>query len=175
MQRRDFLGLVPLAALTGVPVSARAQGRGRGRGQGTQLTPEQRAPVTSTPPGARDLFVGMYKLVEYAPHGDVPTGRIYYDATGRMGAMLHQPDRPRLPENPTLEDYQASTRGLVAYYGTYDVDPSTGRVVHHIEAASNPAWIGTDFFRWYEFEGNRLILRTNPSSTSTLVWERLPD
>lgn len=173
MHRRDFLGLIPATALAGVTVPVRAQGRGGGRG--AQLAPEQRAPVTSTPPGARDRFVGMYTLVEYAPHGDRPTGRIYYDAAGRMGAMLHQPDRPPLPANPTVEDHLAANRGLVAYYGTYDVDPSTSRVVHHLEAASNPAWIGDDFVRWYEFEGTRLILRTSPGATARLVWERLPD
>ena len=173
MQRRDFLGVLPAAALAGAPALARAQGRGRGQGPG--LTAAQRSPVNSTPPGARTPFIGMYSLVVYAPHGDRPTGRIYYDAAGRMGAMLHQPDRPTLPENPTIEDYRAASRGLVAYYGTYDVDPSTSRVVHHLEAASNPVWIGTDFFRWYEFNGNRLTLRTNPTSTNVLIWERLSD
>ena len=171
MERRVLLGMVP--AVLASSASGFAQGRGRAQGPG--LTAEQRAPVTSTPPGARDRFVGVYRLVVYQPHGDRPTGRIYYDAAGHMGALLHQPDRTPLPETPTIDDYRAATQGLVAYYGTYDVDPATGRVVHHIEAASNPAWIGTDFFRWYAFEGNRLTLRTNPSSSNPLVWERLPD
>lgn len=172
MERRVFLGMIPAVVAAGAPEMAWAQGRGRGQGPG--LTPEQRAPVNSTPPGARDPLVGIYRLAVYAPHGDRPTGRIYYDAAGRMGAMLHQPERPALPPNPTIEDYRAASGGLVAYYGTYDVDPSTHRVVHHLEAASNPAWIGTDFFRWYEIDGNRLTLRTNPTSTNPLVWERLP-
>jgi hypothetical protein len=89
--------------------------------------------------------------------------------------MLFPPGRPRLPQNPTIEDYRSLQRGLVAYYGAYDVDESTNRVIHHIQAGSNPAWIGTDFVRWYELSGGRLILRTSPSSASPLVWERLPE
>jgi hypothetical protein len=54
------------------------------------------------------------------------------------------------------------------------VDEATHRVVHHIEAASNPAWIGTDFMRWYELTPTRVTLRTSPTSTNPLVWERLP-
>ena len=90
-----------------------------------------------------------------------------------MGAMLHPPTRKPLPPNPTIEDYREANRGLIAYYGTYDVDEATHRVVHHIEAASNPAWIGTDFMRWYELTPTRVTLRTSPTSTNPLVWERM--
>jgi hypothetical protein len=72
-----------------------------------------------------------------------------------------------------VEDYQNLNRGLVAYYGTYDVDPPTSRVVHHLQGAWNPEWVGTDFFRWYVMDGNRISLRTSPNSTSPLVWERI--
>jgi hypothetical protein len=92
-----------------------------------------------------------------------------------MGAMLFPPGRRPLPQNPTIEDYRAVQRGLIAYYATYDVDESTTRVIHHIIAASNPAWVGSDFIRWYELSGDRLTLRTSPASTSPLIWERLTD
>ena len=42
-------------------------------------------------------------------------------------------------------------------------------------AGSNPAWFGTDFVRWYRFEGNRLILSLNSEFNGTLTRERLPD
>jgi len=122
-----------------------------------------------------DRFVGLYTLVQYAPHGDEPTGRIFYDASGRMSALLLPPGRAPLDRSATAEDYRESMRGVVAYFGSYTIDESTGRVIHHVEAASNPAWIGDDFVRWYRFEGNRLVLSLNPDFEGTLVWERMPD
>ena len=173
MERRDLLEMVGMAMMVGVQVPAgqapEGQGRGRGRGRGTDPGP----PITNTPAAVREKFNGMYKLVIYQPHGDKPVGRIYYDRFGYMGAMLHPPSRKPLPANPTIEDYREANRGLIAYYGTYDVDEATHRVVHHIEAASNPAWIGTDFMRWYELTPTRVTLRTSPTSTNPLVWERL--
>jgi hypothetical protein len=179
MNRRRLLEILGLAAVSGVPAYAQgeaqapAQGRGAGgRGRG-RVDPGP--PITNTPQSSRDKFAGMYKLVIYRPHGDNPIGRIYYDRFGRMGAMLHSPNRKALPPNPTVEDYRAMSQGLVAYYGTYDVDEATHRVVHHIEAASNPAWIGTDFMRWYELTPARVTLRTSPTSDNPLVWDRLPN
>lgn len=122
-----------------------------------------------------ERFVGLYTLVQYAPHGNEPTGRISYDASGRMSAMLLPPGREPLDRSATAEEYRQTMRGVVTYFGTYTIDESTGRVIHHVEAASNPAWIGDDFVRWYRFEGNRLVLSLNPEFEGTLVWERLPE
>jgi hypothetical protein len=196
MDRRELLGTMALAVLADLPSphaesvsalsaaeSAARQGRGvQGRGQ-TQPAAQPAGPrpavypeiPTKTPASVREPFVGIYALVIYQPHGDTPIGRIQYDGGGRMWALLHPPSRPTLPQSPTLADYQATNRGLVAYYGTFDVDQATSRVIHHVQAGSNPAWFGTDFIRWYKFEGNRLILSLNAQFTSTLTWERLPD
>ena len=176
MDRRDFLGIVPFAAIEVLHPEV-AQGQGQGRGQG-QAAPRRGHQFIETPVSVRQKFSGMYRLANYRPHGDSPRGRIYYDLAGRMGAMLDAPGRKVLPQSPSAEDYREMLRGMVAYYGTYSVDESTKRVIHHIEAGSNPAWIGTDFVRWFEFNGNRLTLRTVETLTPTtnvLVWERLPE
>jgi len=123
----------------------------------------------------QEQFIGVYTLGEYAPHGDEPIGRISYDVSGRMWAMLTPPGREPIEGSSTAEQYRDSMRGLVAYYGSYTIDESTGRVIHHVEAASNPAWIGDDFIRWYRFEGTTLTLSLNPDFNGTLVWVRLPD
>jgi len=185
MDRRDFLLMSPLAAVAGFQrgprragfgVGAHSQGRGGGAGGQSQAPPPKGHNYIETPRSLREKFAGMYKLVRSgAGQGGGSIGRIYYDRAGRMGAMLHPPGRKPLPPNPTVEDYREVQRGLVAYYGTYSVDEPTKRVIHHIEAASNPAWIDTDFVRWYEFDGNRLLLRTSQNSQTPLVWERLPD
>ena len=172
MNRRELLGAMSLAVFADLtrPTPARA---------GSQEAPA-RPPVypeipTTTPAAVRAPFVGIYRLAVYAPYGDTPIGRLQYDSGGRMWALLHPPGRPPLPQSPSAADYQATYRGLVAYYGTFDVDPSTSRVIHHVQAGSNPAWFGTDFVRWYKFEGNRLILSLSAQFTSTLTWERLPE
>jgi hypothetical protein len=126
-------------------------------------------------PSIQERFIGVYTLGEYAPHGDEPTGRISYDAAGRMWAMLTPPGRAPVEGSTTDEQFRASMRGLVAYYGSYTIDETTGRVIHHVEAASNPAWIGDDFVRWYRFDGTTLTLSLNPEFNGTLVWMRLPD
>ena len=132
-------------------------------------------PSVAAGQGVRSQFIGVYTLAEFAPHGDEPIGRISYDASGRMWAMLLPPNRQPLSNESTPEEYRETMRGVVTYYGTYEVDEATGRVIHHVEAASNPAWIGDDFVRWYRFEGPYLRLSLNERFEGPLVWRRLAD
>ena len=122
-----------------------------------------------------EQIIGVYTLAGLASHGDEPTGRISYDAAGRMWAMLLPPGRSPVTNSSTAEEYRDAMRGLVAYYGTYTVDESTGRVIHHLQAASNPAWIGVDFIRWFRLDGPNLVISLSPEFENTLLWERLPD
>lgn len=129
---------------------------------------------TSGDRAARDQLIGVYDLVEYAAHGSRPTGRIAYDETGRMWAMLLPPGREPLTRESSPEAYRTTMRGVVAYYGSYELDEATGRVIHHVEAASNPAWIGAAFVRWYRFEEGHLRISLNPDFDNPLLWRRLP-
>lgn len=152
------------------------------KAQLSQLAGAALAAVFAVPaaaqPGERasveDTFIGVYELAEYAGHGDDPTGRISYDAGGRMWAMLLPPGREPISDTSTPEDYRAAMSGLVAYYGTYEIDEEEGRVVHHVEAASNPAWAGAEFERWYRFEDGDLRLSLDPDFENPLLWERMP-
>jgi hypothetical protein len=123
----------------------------------------------------QEQLVGVYRLARYTPHADEPTGRISYDSAGRMWAMIFPPGRQPLTNASSDADYRAGMRGVVAYYGTYDIDESTGRVIHHVQSASNPDWIGDDFIRWYRFEGRNLLISLRPNFDDPLLWERLPD
>jgi hypothetical protein len=148
------------------------------QGPGSNVPPRPGHKFIDTPLAARRKLAGLYTLARYAPHGDKPRGRIYYDVAGRMNAMIDPPGRKLLSSSPTVEEYRDFLRGMIAYYGTYSVDESTSRVIHHVEAASNPIWTGTDLVRWYELQGNRLLIRTTEvatASTNVLTWERLPD
>ena len=122
-----------------------------------------------------ERFVGVFTLAKYAPHGDKPTGRLSYDSSGRMWIMLLPPDRHPLSRSSAPEEYRDTMRRVVAYYGTYKIDEATGRVIHHVEEATNPAWIGEDFIRWYAFDGSDLFLSLNPDFDDPLLWKRLPE
>jgi hypothetical protein len=120
-------------------------------------------------------IVGVYALAKYSAHGDKPTGRIAYDASGRMWVMLLPPDRMPLTRTSAPEEYRDTLRRVVAYYGTYKVDEATGRVFHRVEEASNPAWIGEVFERWYRVDGPNLYISLEPKFEDPLLWKRLPD
>jgi hypothetical protein len=148
--------------------------------------------VTATCAGAastvRDRFAGVWKLISYENkpndgevfqvYGPNPVGRITYDKAGRMSALLMRPGRKAIanPRSATVEELREIQSGFVAYFGTYDVDEASRTVIHHVQAALNPSWPGTDLRRTYEFSENRLTLRAmQPNGVLTLVWEREPD
>jgi hypothetical protein len=125
----------------------------------------------------KERFVGTWDLVSYEvrtpsgeiryPYGNDPLGRIAYDAEGHMSAHLMRRDRP-IPQAGT-----SSTTGYSGYYGTYTIDENAGTVVHQVQGAWTPGWIGTKQVRYYKFEGNRLTLEGDlTGGRARLVWER---
>jgi hypothetical protein len=133
------------------------------------------APHTTAAQSPAEPIVGTYRLAVYSQHGDEPTGRISYDAAGRMWAMIFPPGREPVTQQSTAEEVRTTMRGVIAYYGTYTVDEATSRVIHHVEAASNPAWIGDDFVRWYRLEAGDLWISLNDEFENPLFWERLSE
>lgn len=138
-------------------------------------------------------FVGVWKLVSYTtqdpdsgetfhPFGHAPTGYLTYTAGGRMFAVLQAEGRRKFSAgnriNAPVEERAEAFSTSTAYSGTYTAE--SGRVVHHVEVATNPDWVGGDQVRFPTIEGRRLTLRTPPLPTrpdgklrvSTLVWER---
>jgi hypothetical protein len=76
-------------------------------------------------------------------------------------------------------ELRAALGGYAAYYGTYAVNPDAQTIVHHIEAALLPHWVGTDQRRRFEFDGKYLTLTGSLflggfQAEVSLVWERLP-
>ncbi len=150
------------------------------------------APPT-TAATVRDRFIGTWRLAscistdedgtQTKPFGDAPEGRIQYEKSGRMSAMLMNSDRKKistaLPQNLTTEELRKLSSDFTSYYGFFDIDVSKKIVTHHLKFANNPNWVGTDLVRSYQFENNNLVLTAashlRKGAMMRLVWERLPD
>ena len=105
-----------------------------------------------------------------APFGPLAMGRVVFNADGRMMAVLCD-GRPSLPDG--------TTRDYSSYCGSYTFDGS--RLVTRVDAASDPARIGTDQVRDVRFEGQHMILRPPPRPGAggpeqrEITWERIAE
>ncbi|MFH1079635.1 MAG: lipocalin-like domain-containing protein [Pseudomonadota bacterium] len=138
-------------------------------------------------------LIGSWKLVSFYsqdssgqtayPFGKDARGRLIYGPDGRMAVQLMNPNRPGFTSDDPLATSEAEVRaafgGYTAYYGTYSVNPDEQTIIHHIEAALLPNWVGTDQGRQFEFDGKYLTLKGplllgGVQGVVSLVWERLP-
>jgi hypothetical protein len=140
----------------------------------------------------RAKFVGTYRLITTEAKDAAgkwsrtpnfaSIGYITYGETGHMGVHIMPRNRPRFASNPpTGEEALAAMRGYTAYFGTFTVNEKDGVVVHHRVGQINPGG-EVDAVRFYEFDGDRLILTPAPAdgggkdkATNRLIWERLPN
>ena len=131
-------------------------------------------------------FVGTWRLVEMIEAseafvermGGQPFGQINYDAAGFMTAMIVRRDRPQFTAREYAQgtvddrDIYAAFDGLIAYCGTWEVDPERSIVTHHVISSAVPAIAGSGVLRHYEFVDRRLYLRPDEGTGGILVWER---
>ncbi len=97
------------------------------------------------------------------PYGENLFGMLIYTPSGHMSALLMNPDRQRFasddPLGGTTEEIEGAYRKFDAYCGTYSIDKEKEAVTHHIEGGKFPNWVGTDQVRYFEFSGDRLLLK----------------
>jgi hypothetical protein len=74
----------------------------------------------------------------------------------------------------SAEDMREMLTGFNAYFGTFDVDEPSRTVIHHIQSALIPTWVGTDQRRQYEFSGRGELVMMNTAGQAAyrLVWQR---
>lgn len=139
-------------------------------------------------------ITGTWKLVSFEaraangeiryPSGRDATGYIMYDTTGRMAVQFMRAARPAFTSRPaTPEEKRQAFDSYTAYFANYEINEPEGIVIHHMEGNLNPNLTGTDYIRYYEFEGDKLILtptekvegKFKPKSSATLrlVWQRV--
>ena len=122
-------------------------------------------------------IVGTWRLVAAAafdgngrplppPYGAKGMGRVMFSGDGRMMSVVCD-GRPELP--------LAVHRDYSSYCGNYTFDGA--RLVTKVDAASDPARIGSEQARDVRFEGDRMILRPPPRRSGAeteqreLTWE----
>ena len=144
-------------------------------------------------------LLGAWRLiaVEYSgPHGETvdpyyqpgSTGVIIYDASGWMSVQIGAPHRrawtmaevrvPAVAGNDEGLKAEAFDT-YYAYYGTWQYDPASLVVTHHLESSMIPAEAGLSYPQSVTFDAGRLIftVRSGTSERQTVrkkVWERLP-
>jgi len=151
------------------------------------ITGATRAEGQNPEASVRKRLIGVWKLLSLDvsvddnvlhPYGEAPIGRLTYDDAGRMSAhvmkagresAIHDPDEIA---NASCDELRQIAEGYVGYCGTFTLDEGSQTVIHHVEACTLPAWVGTDQRRQYEFVGGLLVLS---AGSAKVVWERLPD
>jgi hypothetical protein len=138
-------------------------------------------------------FTGAWKLissemrsssgeVQY-PLGEDCAGRLIVDSAGNFTAQLMRPDRPEFASGDVVrgtdEEIRTAYQGFVAFWAKIEVDEEKKEMTYVVEGSLFPNWIGHRNLRYYEFEGNRLTLKTpaflmaEQEVTGMLVWERI--
>jgi len=155
------------------------------------LTWERVPDLPNLTPMHRKL-IGFWKLISLerrtangaaTPTNPGMTGFLVYTASGHVMVHMMDPYRRRnAGDAPTPEETMATYRTYTSYFGPYTVNEAGGYVLHHLTAAFNSGVEGTDFQRFVELSGRRLILKTPPTregggdeGSTALVWERLSD
>ena len=144
--------------------------------------------MTNQPP-----LIGSWKLLSaygestegdrFVPYGEEPLGMLIYTQEGTMSVTLMALGRPKFASgdiyNATPEELKAAFENFDAYCGTYTLEVGENKVTHHLEASRFPNWEGSNQVRYFQLEGNKLSLYTDPiASRGTtwilyLEWERL--
>lgn len=117
--------------------------------------------------------------------GADPLGLLFFSPT-HFAAQFMKRDRHMDPAPETSGAVTSApganntnaANGYDAYFGTYRVDATSGRVVVRLDAALTQANVGQEFTREIRVEGNRLFIRLGTGApdgtpiTRTLVFER---
>lgn len=133
-------------------------------------------------------LIGHWTLVSYyavAPDGtrSLPfgeaVGRLSYDEHGHMSGQVMRPGRAPVQTQGSAQQVRAAYVGYIAYFGRYEVNDTGDTVVHHVDAALNPSWVGGDQVRRMRFDDELLVLEAdvrkgNDNIRHVLTWRRLP-
>ena len=142
------------------------------------------------PVGDVEELYGTWRLISWTrrlsdtgesmePFGKAPQGLLHYGRDGHVSWVMTKEKRARPRDLTTLSDAERAElyNSMVAYAGTFVFDGNAA--THHVEVSWNQVWTGTAQVRNLRFEGENLVMTTNPQpgvdgrrSSSVFVWER---
>jgi hypothetical protein len=124
----------------------------------------------------KERFVGSWILTslvsgegagETLPYGANPKGSMMVDANGRFSITVVRSDLPRFASNNrmtgTAEENKAIVQGVIAYFGTYDIDESTHVLTVHVEGSTFPNFDCGTQTRILSFRGDDEVTYFNPT------------
>ena len=157
-------------------------------GNQSRLTWE-RVPDLTALTSAHRRFIGFWKLVSnerrntkgaLVSSNPGQTGYIIYTASGHMMVHMMRPERKKYTAaQPTPGEAAEALRTYTNYFGPYTLHEAERYIVHHRIGLTNPSQIGSDAQRFYEFSGQRLMLKPPPATVDgepvqgTITWERV--
>jgi hypothetical protein len=161
-----------------------------GKKRFARITWERVASAPAVPPydaAARKAVAGAWELVEHkttSASGEVrrafgpsPKGLFIFGDNGYTTVQIVNPDRPATPLDQASDaEARALASSYLAYFGTYDVDPASRKIVVHTTSDLNPMNSGADQIRFYEIEGDTMYLQPAPAangSVSRITWRRV--
>jgi len=112
--------------------------------------------------------------------GSDPLALLFFDSAGNFAAQFMKRDRSVAAAAPVFagQNNTAAIGGYDAYFGTYEVDETTGDVRTRLVGALSPGHVGATLMRNMKVEEGKLVIRlttTAPDDTPvhrTLTWER---
>ena len=149
-------------------------------------------------PARRDL-IGAWRLVSIdcsGPHGPIvdpfyqadSIGTIIYDASGWMSVQIAAPHREvvevpeaRLSASAAAQDARSKVAAFdsyYAYFGTWDFDPASSVVTHHVKASLISSETGLEYTQNVSLVGGRLIFTTRSGTEGEQIirrkiWQRI--
>lgn len=136
---------------------------------------------------ARSAVAGTWELVDHRTvqaNGDVrhafgptPRGLFVFHPDGHTTVQILDPSRAATPiDAATPDELRALSRTYLAYFGRYDVDLATKKIVVHTTADLNPMNTGADQIRFYAIDGDQMVLQppAQPGGpVSRITWRRV--
>jgi hypothetical protein len=142
---------------------------------------------------AQASFTGAWKLISsemrtasgevHYPLGENCAGRLVIDGDGNFSAQLMRRNRPLFASDDVVRGTDAEIRsayqGYVSFWAQMEVDETKKEISYIVEGSLFPNWLGHRNLRYYEFDDNRLTLKTPPfrmadqQVTGVLIWERI--
>lgn len=148
-------------------------------------------PVATYQAAARQAVAGTWELVEHQTtmangevrraFGPTPRGLFIFHEDGHTSVQIVSAGRPTAPLAKASDDeVRELSRGYLSYFGSYDVDLATKKIVVHTTADLNPGNTGADQVRFYEISGDLMYLRPPPTPAagggqqmSRITWRRV--